>query len=261
MLKNMISTIHNWETRKTEHYVFNYIPDSFAHRNLKSIINLQEFCYRTIIRQLRTKRLSFPIQYFLYDVNCKFDQMELDGLTGLARYPDQIHAVYSSEMKAVGYHEDVHIIAAQTIGDYSNLFFCEGLAMFFDEVWWGLPNKLWTQIFIKEQIYPGILPLLENEQFERLPSALTYPVCGTFTDFLIRNYGISRYKKLYNFSGEADIRGSFKDVLHINVEALEKSFIQYVENSHYASGMQTFVSSIPAGNICCSARGLLREQY
>jgi hypothetical protein len=242
-----MDAIDNWKTCETKHYVFHFIPDSFAHHNLKSIVDLQEFCYSDIIRQLRVRKFPFPIRYFLYETakdlagNCKINPN--DDITGLARYPDQVHAVYSPEMKCVGYHEDVHIIATQLMGDNPKLFFREGLAMFFDEVWWGLPNKLWTQIFLKEQIYPGISALMNNEQFSRFSSAITYPVCGAFTYFLVRSYGMTCYKKLYKRLAKTDPAKSFNKILRNDLKTVEQLFIQYVLHSRYSQELHALVSS------------------
>jgi len=235
----------SWNTSTTEHYIFHYLPNSYAQQELGNIMELQEYCYGSIINALNVTGLPFPIEYFLYESSesvgecySKYHPDEpVEPCNGFANPPNQIHAVYNQNIHCTGYHEDVHIIARHHLGHPSNHFIREGLAMYFDDVWWGLPNKLWLKLFVTQKEYPGLSCLFDNKQFEELPSRITYPIGGAFTEYVIRQYGQKIFCELYRTMERFPVETSILNVLGVDLQELDAEFIKSVRFLDYAPAL------------------------
>ncbi len=134
-----------WNKKETEHYIFHYHKNSFAEKNIDEIMALQERCYSYICKVLKVK-MDRKIQYFLCETQEEVGKMYGDNepANGATKMPDKIYAVYNEKLKCVGTHEDAHIISYNTLGNPKQALLREGLAMFFDKVWWGIPNEAWV---------------------------------------------------------------------------------------------------------------------
>lgn len=53
---------------------------------------------------------------------------------------NKIYAVYTENIKCIGPHEDAHLISSM-LGFPESDFVAEGMAMLFDESWWGCRTK------------------------------------------------------------------------------------------------------------------------
>ena len=110
---------------------------------------------------------------------------------------DTIFATYNETIKCIGYHEDVHLFMAEQYGNLKSCFVKEGIATFFDRVWWGIDNQYWAKVIIENRIIKDIERLYDNEEFFNYGCMYTYPVAGAFTAWLIEKVGIDGYKKYY----------------------------------------------------------------
>ena len=70
--------------------------------------------------------------------------------------------------------------------------------MYFDRKWWGIENLDWTGYYLKTGRYLPMDKLLNREFFFGHDCAFTYPIVGTFTDWLLTVYGRERYGELYS---------------------------------------------------------------
>jgi hypothetical protein len=175
--------------------------------------------------------MNKKIEYFLCSSRELVGELYGDNepCNGFAREPNQIFAVYNDEVKCIGYHEDAHIISYNTLAKPKQNFIREGLAMYFDRVWWGLPNYAWVQMFIEKGIYPRIRDLMEREAFFSFSDIVTYPIAGAFTEYIINVFGIEKYKAFYSCVGD-DVDKAFKDVYGISFESVEGKFIRFIRN-------------------------------
>lgn len=117
-------------------------------------------------------------------------------------------------------------------------FLCEGLAMYFDKCWWGIDNSLWCKYFIDEGIFPNIIKLLNNQEFNKIDCSLSYPVAGAFTSYLIEKFGIEKYRYFYindfnskivsNQELEIIVNGFIDKIKHIDMNDIEKARIKTI---------------------------------
>ena len=225
----------------TEHYVFHFCEDSIAGKEIEGIAALQEDCYRFISSCLSTEA-SGKIHYHFFDTPQEVgkqyaithdndDDEPCNGFalpeTSSKDGANHIFAVYNETVKCTGFHEDAHILS-YTLGRPQSQFIREGLAMFFDRYWWGIDNTAWTRWYLKEGKLPSIAKLLENDAFNTYADTLTYPIAGSFTEYLIARFGMERYIDFYKACRD-DAERAFQAVFSIPVVLLEESFIRHIQ--------------------------------
>lgn len=215
------------EKFSSENYDFHFLRDSIAENDIEEIAELQENCYKEICSYLSIQP-NIRIQYYLLDTPELVGEIYGDNepCNGFASPPDSIYAVYNEEVKCIGPHEDAHILS-YTINRPKSVFIREGLAMFFDKLWWDKTNEDWVRSFLQENKYIDINQLLLDDVFFNYSDAITYPIAGAFTKFLLENYGINKYISLYRYTGD-DFENKAKEVYKKEIDDLEKEFISYI---------------------------------
>ncbi len=222
-----------WEKKEAEHYVFHYRKNSFAEKNIEDVTNLQENCYDYITSVLRV-RMKRKIKYFLCDSPEEVGELYGDNepANGAVKYPNEVYAVYNEKIKCVGPHEDAHIISYNTLAKPVQALLYEGLAMFFDEVWLGIPNNAWVSVFIENGLYRSLSLLKEREEFYRFSETITYPLSGVFVRYLISVFGVEKFKKFYKAVNE-DFDKNFSEIFGMSLDQFENKMIGYAGNIKY----------------------------
>lgn len=216
---------------KSENYDFYLEKGSAAERDIQEIVALQEEAYKAIASLFDLKE-PFRINYFLLgsaeEVGNMYGELygDFEPCNGFASAPNNIYAVYNEAVKCVGPHEDAHILSYR-VNKPGSVFVREGLAMYFDEFWWGKPNQQWVKEFMADGSYVSPGCLLRDEAFYALSDALTYPIAGSFTAFLIKTFGKDKYLQLYKYQG-SDFAGEMAKTYHCLPEGLEPEFKKYI---------------------------------
>ena len=225
----------------TAHYVFHYRKNSIVEKEIEKISALQEGCYAFISNCLHTNAKG-KIHYHFFDTpeevgrqyaitHNNNDDEPCNGFalpeTKSGDGLNHIFAVYNQKVKCVGFHEDAHIIS-DSLGRPVSQFIREGLAMFFDRYWWGIDNVSWTRWYVEQGKIPSVAELLENNKFNAYNDALTYPVAGAFTGYLIERFGTEKYVAFYKYSAEKGTQ-AFEQILCAPISLLEKDFINYIK--------------------------------
>lgn len=211
---------------ETEHYIFHYREDSTAEKDIAQISVYQETCHRHICKVLKVNP-AFKIKYFLCETPGEVGNIYGDDepCNGFTVAPDTIYAVYNEKVKCIGFHEDAHIIS-YTIHRPDCPAIREGLAMFFDRKWWGIHNLDWTIYYLEVDLYTPIDVLLDKETFFSKDCAISYPIMGAFTEWLISTYGINAYIEMYS---QDNIPQALEDTYAQTPSKLNSDFIQYVK--------------------------------
>lgn len=212
------------ETYTTEHYVFHYRKGSFAETQIRTISEIQEKSFSKICGTLN---VAYPerIDYYFTDspraigrVIWKED-FPCNGVALCGR--NKIYAVYTENIKCIGPHEDAHLVSSM-LGVPGSDFVAEGLAMLFDESWWGLPNETWASYYRAKRPDLSVKDLFDNAAFAETDCAISYPVAGAFSKFLIDTFGMERYLDFYGYGGceYNEAVGSSFGVSMLEIEAL-----------------------------------------
>lgn len=132
----------------TPHYDFYFAEGSLADQNINSISKEQEECFNKICNKLKID-FSEKIEYYLLESPEEVGVIYGDNepINGFAVWGEnKIYAVYNENIKCIGPHEDTHLISFK-INAPKSYFLVEGLAMYFDEKWWGIDNEAWTSYY------------------------------------------------------------------------------------------------------------------
>lgn len=211
---------------ETEHYIFYHREGTKAEADIEEIAAHQEACFRYICGVLHVDP-AFKIKYFLCDSPKEVGRVygDDDPCNGFAVMPNTIYAVYNEEVQCIGFHEDVHILS-YTVNRPDSPAIREGLAMYFDRKWWGIHNLDWVGFFIKKGLYLSVDTLLDRRAFFDADCAITYPIMGAFTDYLIGTYGRKAYMDFYS---RQDMALALEAVYHKTPAELNGEFTAYVQ--------------------------------
>ena len=215
------------ETYVSEHYVFHFQPGSLAEKDIATIAHEQERCFSKICAVLQVDYLE-KIHYYFTTSPLTIGRIfweegtPCNGVALCGREQAKIYAVYDETIKCVGSHEDTHLISFQINYPESD-FVVEGLAMFMDGLWWGVPNEAWTAYY--KQKYPemAVRSLLDNEAFAQLGCQITYPLAGAFTKYLMDTFGKDKYLTFYQYT-EDNYEEIFISIFKTAFTDIEKDF-------------------------------------
>jgi len=210
---------------ESEHYIYHFNEGSKAEADIHKIAACQEACFRYICSVLKTEP-SFKLEYTLCDTPEEVGRIYGDDepCNAFAIYPDKVVAVYNDQVQCIGFHEDAHCIS-YVLGRPDSPAIREGLAMYFDRVWWGVPNMTWVGLYLNTDRYVSVDRLLDRETFFSIDCSITYPIMGAFTDYLIATYGIDAFMNVYR---QPDIPQAMTDVYRKTPAELSDEFAAYV---------------------------------
>lgn len=217
------------ETYSSEHYLFHYQSGSVAEKEILQIAEIQENAFSRICAALQ---VDYPekINYFFCDSPLEIGSIFWDEGTpcnGVALCgSNKIYAVYNEEIKCIGAHEDTHLISFLINYPQSD-FIVEGLAMSFDGLWWGVSNEVWTSYHKSKNASLSVEMLLDNNAFAECGCAVTYPIAGAFTKYVIDTYGIEKYTALYKYDGD-EYGSVIQTLFGIASTELEKTFWEQI---------------------------------
>ena len=209
----------------TKHYNFHYHTNTLAEKEMEKIADHQETGFSYICDCLNVN-FKEKIEYWLCrdagEVGAILEEKFGDNspCNGCCISETEILAVYNEKVKCIGLHEDAHLVSYK-ISIPESVFLREGLAMYFDRVWWGIDNQAWAVYYLKNQMCPSICTLLDNDSFYEQKDHITYPIAGAFTLYLVTRYGKEKYLDFYKMYHPEEIFGK-------PLEAIEKDFYQYL---------------------------------
>jgi len=204
----------DWLKKQSPHYAFHFLVNSLAQKDINSVILKQEKWYKKIIRTLNVENKR-KISYYLYPSRALKKQETQDGGNAHTVWKNfEIHTIYNQKLKILGPHEDTHLLTLDwgiSIG-----LFREGLAEYLHSNWHGKPHNFWAKKFFKRGSV-SLTELINNNFFYALDPNLAYPVAGSLAKFLIKQYGLAKFKKAY---GSLDKNNSDQK----NIKIIEKIY-------------------------------------
>jgi hypothetical protein len=121
-------------------------------------------------------------------------------LTGTAQNawsnPKVISFVYGDPVKAIGAHEDCHILARRFWGSPHADWLDEGLAIYSDDEWWGHPLHGVAKLLQERGQLIPIASLLKTG-WKKNSDLVTYPETGSFVKCLYEKYGVDAVKQTW----------------------------------------------------------------
>ena len=214
-------------TRQTAHYAFRAQPDSLAARDIERIAVYQEKWFERITQVLGVMPQK-PIQYYLTPSALDAGLIYGDGepCNGFAWGQDRVVATYNEQVCCLGPHEDTHLIAL-LIARPDSVFLREGLAMYMDGHWWGKDNAWWVKQFMVDGSYVPLEGLLSDGDFFSHSDAVTYPISGAFTRFMMESLGKENFiKRVY--STKKPVQSALEEAFGKALTEIEADFLAWL---------------------------------
>jgi hypothetical protein len=199
---------------KSKNYIFHVDTASLAYQNINQIIDLQEQVF-SIITSAYNFTPNIVINYHLLETpkecGLVFNKLLVENgcnaiqnyqTNAFAWFPDMIYATYNSDIKAIGYHEDSHIITYSYFKSRSVQFVEEGISVSFDDYWLGLPLHSCSKYILYNTNKINLNKLIEDQYFNSINGLISYPVAGSFCKWVKSIYGMERIKEMYIKSNE-----------------------------------------------------------
>ena len=193
-----------WLEKETPHYRLFYRPGSYAEAHIREIARWQEECYARIAGTLGVEMDRKIRMYMCGSREEAAAETGFPPSNGMTLDYDLVYAVVTEEIRCLGPHEDAHLLSFR-IAVPESVFLREGIAMFFDGAYNGKDNVLAAKEWAAAHPGDNILRLLDNGRFYELPEEVSYPLSGAFTGWIIRRYGMEKYREFFRSGGDVSV--------------------------------------------------------
>jgi hypothetical protein len=238
-MSTTLSTLvgENWISVEGKNCVIYYQDniDSWFKENVQQIVAFADECVAKVVQVLDIS-YNGKVEYFFYSGP---GYPNLPGATEgkiFAVFPPQqlyistnLAESYMDYLRVLFVHETVHALDYM-IGTGALTFFREGLATY---VSWSLQEGRYFG-FNLDDVVSGIytadgLISLSKEVYD-WSKYRDYLQAGSFTKFLIVNYGLERFKQFFNQMGSATIETLFQEFYSKNFETMEEDWTTRLKN-------------------------------
>jgi|SRR3989344_3724232 len=236
--RHLFEKDNRWCKQETEHFVFCYFKGSEAHKDIDSIKNIQETGFSNIIKTLKIRVPDKKIFYYFYpNKKIKKNLMGDDWYAQAVISEFCVHVLYTKKIKPTGPHEDVHLLTSGW-GD-SVGFFEEGLAEYFvGYAWDNRPHVFYVNEGVRKKYYLPIRRFFLHQTWLDTDDNLAiyfYSLAASFSKFLIENYGLDKYikvyKKLKRQNTELKNLNIFRKNYSLDIDKMEKSFYLWISEA------------------------------
>lgn len=193
-----------WRETETPHYRLFYHPGSYAGVHIREIAEWQENCYARISGELGVE-MDRKLRMYMCDSREEVaEETGCPPANGMTLDYDLVYAVVNEEIRCLGPHEDAHLLSFR-IAVPESVFLREGIAMYFDGAYNGKENTRAAKEFALENPRYDIFRLMDNDCFYNLPEEISYPLSGAFTGWIIRKFGMERWKEFFRSGGDTSV--------------------------------------------------------
>jgi hypothetical protein len=231
-----------WLRHETEHYIFYYFSQTFAEKEIGQISEIQEKAFKKIIEFLEVSVPKRKITYYLYpNPEIKKKLMGDDWYAQAIRKDFIVHVLYTEEIKPVGEHEDTHLLSLPW--GLSIAFFQEGLAEYMvGHGWHGEDHDKLAYEALKKDFLPTVESMMDHVKWKELDddhALYYYCFVGSFTKFLIEQYGKVKFKMLYQNTDRLKTKEEnnriFQNIYDISSNEAEKEWKKHLINVPFNS--------------------------
>jgi hypothetical protein len=190
-----------WRADRSAGFDFYFEPNSTAERDIEKIKKIMDGA-RAHINTLLGGNPSLRISVFLVESRPRMKELvghETNGVAGAAVQA----AIYSDKVKAIGGHESCHILARALWGDAHGVWVNEGLAVYSDDQWWGLPLHSLARGMMDRHQLVALRDLARN--MRKYDDVVTYPELGSFVKFVYETRGRDAVKALWQNGAPKDL--------------------------------------------------------
>ena len=194
---------------ETENFVIYYDPGSQEAEYIELIAEDHEWRYKQLSEFLNIDP-GDKIRSYIYPDEYTRKKIVGAGETTIANpVHREIHLIYGSYPHPILKHELTHVMAGDFGTEYLKISpkigLLEGIAVAADWNGDGYTRHQWSKSMIEKNMAPDIEDII-GFGFWYAPPRISYTLMGSFSRYLIDNYGIENFKTLYG-SGDFSVYG------------------------------------------------------
>jgi len=218
-----------WLQAKSEHYVYYYRPNSAAATDIDKIEAEQERVFTQLNKLLGT---NYNQKIHVYIFNDLADAGFTDK-TGQA-FPilNTIEVIYGLDgftigKRGISAHEVTHIITFNGWGPTDLRILSEGIAVYMEHVTYDSEADYGSsQMIVAALTAHGDLPDIESlaSDFEQFDTNISYPVSGSFAGYIIRSFGMDKFRKLFTEGRSDHFTEDFQSVYGVSLADVENTW-------------------------------------
>ena len=224
----------NWVLRTRDHFLIYARPDSFAARNMDSIVSVLETDFDRIETSLNVD-FTRQISIFLY--SSREDAGWKDYTSCAFAFEESAAGIYSPDLRSLGipnnFRTIVHVMAFGTIGVPRLDFLSDGLGIAMDRFYFDSENAAisnlydWTAYYCRQG---KLYPLKTAMTSSGLNPAIGYVMKGSFVEFLLEKYGNSLFKRFYREANLVNSESKISEIYGKTLTDLEADWITFCTN-------------------------------
>jgi len=217
----------SWISKESANFDFFYEADTPAARDIDRIVKSMEDS-RARVERLLGKTSKLRLQTFFVESRARMkDLIKLE--TNAYAYGTISTMVYNDEIESIGAHQTCHVLATSLWGDSREEWVEEGLAVYANDHWRGLPlHSVAKWLLDRDKLVP-VAGLVKNGWQQKHSDEVTYPQLGSFVKFVYEKYGMDGVKQLWK-RGAKDAPGALGKPLNA-VEVEWKAELMNVDAS------------------------------
>jgi hypothetical protein len=179
-------------------YEISYPAKLMTQEKIKTALKKREDALYAILKDHNLKPLKKKMKIFCY--KNKDEKQENTAVPDPVHFFGQTKEVHMIQdvLLANNFHEDAHIVAELILSDDASAHITEGFAIYIDGKWKGEDLDFVSGFYLKMDKIPPMADLLDEAQFSKLPTDLSFPLIGSITKFIIDQYGMDKFQKLLN---------------------------------------------------------------
>ena len=233
---NEMDSHGKWLQAESDHYVYYYRPNSAAASDIDKIITEQERVFNQLNELLGTQ---YNQKIHTYIFNDLADAGFTDK-TGQA-FPilNTIEVIYGADGYTIGKrgisaHEVTHIITFNAWGPTDLRMLSEGIAVYMEHVTYDSESDYTgSQMVVASLATHGDLPSIESlaSDFEQFDTNISYPVSGSFAGYIIRRFGMEKFRKLFTEGRSDHFTSDFISVYGVSLSEVENTWSHQSDKS------------------------------
>ena len=211
-IKNNVLT----KTYETDHFLIHYDPESKAAKNIELIASDHEWRYSEVSNYLDVD-ISDKINSYIYP-SAGSRKKYFGSLHATVANPihGEIHQVFNAYPTKELKHELVHIISSEfgssTLKISPKKGLIEGIAVAVDWPVHIMDKHQLAKTLVNKEIVNKNLADFLGYGFWYYPPSISYTLMGSYSRYLIDNFGVDKYKEYYR-TGDTDAYGMSEDEL------------------------------------------------
>ncbi|NOZ46382.1 MAG: hypothetical protein GXO79_06330 [Chlorobi bacterium] len=213
----------NWEKDSSDNFYYYFETNSTASNKIGKIKSFLESNYADLLKLNGINLYQPKIKFFMLESKEKMELLFGYKTNGKSIPKDNAtYSVIGKKTNALAMHEICHIISNNVLGDWSESWINEGLAVYSDNDWHGYNLHQLSNYFLEKDKIISFKELFNN--MGSYNSLISYPEAGSIVKYIYEKYGLEAIKILWKEGSE-----SMRKATGVKLEDLESEWKEEIK--------------------------------